>query len=132
LKSFPASFEACVALSTGREGRVGVVFVSGAAAVSNSGCSEGFTGLGRALLFSSNLMGSEGFQVLSFGLPTLAYVRDHCEVEAMGVMRGVASAGRMRSARKAARGSIVLEVGDKIQIKKESAFTTHGPSTRRL
>jgi hypothetical protein len=57
--------------------------------------------------------------VLSFGLPTLAYVRVHCEVEAIGVMRGAASAGRMRSARKAALGSIVMEGRGKIQIKKK-------------
>ena len=67
-------------------------------------------------------MGSVGFHVLSFGLPTLAYVRVHCEVEAIDVMRGAATAGRMRSARTAARGSMAggCEGGRKLKIRKEN------------
>jgi hypothetical protein len=59
------------------------------------------------LFFSSNLMGSVFFHVLSFLRLLLAYVRDHGEVEATTHVRGAASAGRRRSARTPARGSIV-------------------------
>jgi hypothetical protein len=53
-------------------------------------------------------MGSVFFHVLSFLRLLLAYVRVHCDVEAMEAVRGTASAGRLRSARKPARGSIVV------------------------
>ena len=74
-------------------------------------------------------MGSEGFQVLSFGLPTLAYERVHCEVEAMGVMRGAASADRMRRARKAVLGSMAIEGGIKYKLRRKGASRKHGPGT---
>lgn len=90
----------------GLEGCDGVVLLSEDAAVSNSGCSEEFTGFGCALFSWANFMGSDGFQVLSFGFPTLAYVRFHCHVEAIDTVRGAASTGRVRSARKAPRGSM--------------------------
>lgn len=74
-------------------------------------------------------MASFRFHVLSFLRLLLAYVRDHCDVEANELVRGTASARRVRSALKAARGNIVGEC--RIQIRREVSVSSNQTAGRR-